>query len=66
MIYANQAYIIVKKREVEEQGKEIKKWIYECRKLRTAYTKAYKLIHRQLELVWALMRVAGCFLYKDN
>ena len=57
---------MVKKREMEEWEKEVKKWIRERGKLRTAHTKAYKLIHRQLELVWALMRVAGCFSYEDH
>jgi hypothetical protein len=57
---------MVKTREKEERGKEIKKWIRERGKLRTAHTKAYKPIHRQLELVWALMRAAECFSYEDQ
>ena len=57
---------MVRKREKEEREKEIKKWIRERVKLRAAHTKAYKPIHRQLELVWASMRVAGCFSYEDT
>jgi hypothetical protein len=57
---------MVRKREREEREKEIKKWIRGRGKLRTAHIKAYKLIHRQLELVWALICVTGYFLYEDN
>jgi hypothetical protein len=46
VIYADQARTMVRKREKEEREKEIKKWIRERGKLRTAHTKAYKPIHR--------------------
>jgi hypothetical protein len=66
VIYADDARKMVRKREMEQREKEIKKWIRERGKLRTVHTKAYKPIHRQLELVWASMRAADCFSYEDN
>jgi hypothetical protein len=66
IIYAADARQMVRKREMEQREKEIQKWIRQQKRLRPAYTKAYKLIHRQLELVWASMRAAGLFSYEDS
>jgi hypothetical protein len=66
VIYADQARAMVKTRQNEEREKEIKRWIRERKKLRAAHTKAYKPVHRQLRLVWASMRVAGCFFYEED
>jgi hypothetical protein len=57
---------MIKTRQKEEREKEIKQWIRERTKLRAAHTKAYKPVHRQLELIWALIRAAGCFFYEDH
>ena len=66
VLYADQARTMVKKRTKEEREKEIKTWIRERTRLRATHTKAYTPIHKQLELVWASMRAAGCFSYEDN
>ena len=66
IIYADQARAMVRTRLKEEQEKELKRLIRGSKKRQTTHAKAYGPIHRQVELVWASMRAAGCFSYKDN
>lgn len=62
---SDQARVMVKERIQLEFDKEIQKCLKERTKLRTAHRKAFTPIHRQLQLVWASMRAAGCFSYEE-